>query len=208
MKRKFRLNTFFPNYSALVCLLYALFTIIYTFLIYFLEKVSISSTTIINLAINVIFYSIVGLYFYRSKGGNKGASLYAMLCLGICTYIIPFIFSIIEDLLNLTISLSFITLLSSFGIGLIYSIILIVFSRTKKESIKIALIVLGAILLILGIISFGISLYSFIEMFNIYFNEYGISLVPILISVLSLATSFFEYILFPIIFLLFPIYLI
>ena len=150
-KRRGNFVTTFAVSSAAICLVYILLNIVTLLVTLITTKTNIDSLDIISLAINICFYCLVALYFYRARSGNGGSAYYAMLCLALATYLIPFIMQIITGILTL----SFNTMILSISLiaGIIYAIILILESRGHKKAYVIVLIILGIILLISGLSS-------------------------------------------------------
>ncbi len=201
--RRINFKNGFLTYATLISLLYALFSIVSIFLSVYFQGSSYDTFSIISLAINVVFYCFIGFYFYRAKNsGNYGFALYAMLALAISTYLIPLIMFVIQNILALPFVIA--SLLTSLGIGVAYSIVLILESRKHKKGLIIALEVLGVILAIIGLISFIFSLINIIDAFIVAINT-GI-IENIIISIFNLLSSIIS-LGFPIIFGIFPFYL-
>lgn len=144
------LNTFAVS-AAAICLVYILLNIVTLLVTLITTRTNIDALDIISLAINICFYCLVALYFYRARNGNGGSAYYAMLCLALATYLIPFIMQIFTGIVTLNFSVMILSI--SLLAGIIYSIILILESRNHKKAYVITLIILGIILLISGLSS-------------------------------------------------------
>lgn len=138
------------NY-VLSCSVFSLLLVISSLVNIFVSMINhqnISIIDMVNLGINIIFFCFIGLYFYKARGGNYGFALYATLAYTISEYLIPLILYLIQGLL--TFSFSLVSLISIFGVGVAFTIILILESRNHKKGLIIALKVLGIILAVLN----------------------------------------------------------
>ncbi len=200
-RRNFQ-NTF-ATLGALTCLIYVLLSIVSLLVTLIVYKTNMNSMDIIFLAINICFYLVVALYFYRSRGGNLGGSYYAMLCLALATYLIPFIMTVIEEILTLNFNILIVSI--SLLSGIIYSIILILESRNHKKAYVITLIVLGIILLISGLTTLIAALWVDIE--NLINGLLTLGIGPLVLKILEILLSFVTFG-FSILFGTFPLLLI
>ena len=203
MKKRLNFNNGFLNFATIVCLMYVLFMILNLAVGAIVShNFDASALKILSLAVDILFYCLVAFYFYRAKGGASGSALYAMLSLAICTYLLPTILTLIEGIAHGDLY-RIIPIFSSLGVGIAYSIILIINSRNPKKGLMIAMFVLGIIL-------FGLAFYQF-------FVENG-SVVEAIGNALlnSRIDLFFQYLItfiynffsfgFAIIFMLYPVY--
>lgn len=198
MKRKFNLEKNFPILGAISCIVYVLFKIISLFFAIFINKESVDTLDIIELAIDIMFYMLVAYYFYKYR--SRGSSNYAMLMLLITTYLIPFIISVIES--AVTLSLYFVSVGILLGLGIAYSIILILNSKKEKKGYRITMLVLGILMVIGGIYGFGVILSGLVDLF-IYYEPTTSSIIAYVLSVVDAFISLMFYVLF----MLYPIYL-
>ena len=202
MKKRLNFSNGFLNFATIVCLMYVLFMILDLVVRAIVShNVNLSGLNIFSLAIDVIFYCLVAFYFYRAKGGDNGSALYAMLCLAICTYLIPTIMMLLEGMFSG--NLIIIPILSSLAIGIAYSIILIINSRKPKKGLLIALVVLGIILFALACYQFFLDNGSVVEalgnsLLNLRFDLFFQYLITFISNFFSFG--------FAIIFMLYPIY--
>ena len=202
MARRIRnLNGAFSVGAAAVCLIYILLNIVSLLVNLIVFRTNIDTMSIISLAINVCFYCLVALYFYRSKGGS--GSYYAMLCLALATYLIPFIMNIIIGIISFNFNVMILSI--SLIAGIAYSILLILESRNHKKWYVITLIILGIILLISGLSSLINDLWINIDYLITNILNLGIgNLISKILNILLIIVNFG----FSLIFAIFPLLLI
>lgn len=167
-----KLSKKFLTIAIAVCLGNALFSIISLLLSALIVsgETSTSSTTIfssiVSLAINVLFYVMIAFEFKKAKDGNKSYATTAVLTLALCDFIIPlftsFLVNLIYDgLMNAILEMVFLLLTTAFGV--VYSIFLILDLRHHKNSYVLVMKVFGVFLLLIGIASFVVTTTSMIS---------------------------------------------
>ena len=111
--------------------------------------------SLINYAINIIFYLIVCSYFAR--GRINSAFIYLGICiLLISSYVIPAIFQLIDNITSLFIDWGnpqFYLLSLGMILGIVYFVILVLNNKERRKNYTTALIVFGTIMFVLAILT-------------------------------------------------------
>ncbi len=111
--------------------------------------------SLINYAINIIFYLIVCSYFAR--GRTNSAFIYLGICiLLISSYVIPAIFQLIDNITSLFIDWGdpqFYLLSLGMILGIVYFVILVLNNKERRKNYTTALIVFGTIMFVLAILT-------------------------------------------------------
>ncbi len=111
--------------------------------------------SLINYAINIIFYLIVCSYFAR--GRTNSAFIYLGICiLLISSYVIPAIFQLIDNITSLFIDWGdpqFYLLSIGMILGIVYFVILVLNNKERRKNYTTALIVFGTIMFVLAILT-------------------------------------------------------
>lgn len=194
--RQEKVNKAYLNIGMWSCLISALLEVVSCATSLLIKQsdgvISIASSDILTYFINTIFYLTIGNYFYRSKSDYRGRVLTAVLMLAISTYILPAIITLIFGVLDYGIQffqtyvLMLSTLLIGTTCGIIYTIALILYSRDPyKKSRYTFLFVMGIILLIFGIIHFGLNLYFYIDLYFIYLSNVSLLDVKQIIYIIT-----------------------
>lgn len=195
-KRRTSLLKSFPIIGCVTCILYVLVEIIGLLVSGLFYKTSIATETLLNVAIDIIFYLSIAGIFYKQR--NKSGMTYAMLILAIATYLIPLIMALIT---TFSITYFLIYLLATI-LGVSYSIILIINTRRSKKGLRIALIVLGTLILVYSLYSNVFMISGLID--SMIYNDLTMSqLFTFIISIISSIIS----IGFSLLYFLYPLYL-
>ena len=180
--RQEKINKVYLNIGMWSCLISALLEIVSCATSLLIKNsdgvITISSSNILTYFINTIFYLTIGNYFYRSKNDYKGRVLTAVLMLTISTYILPVIINLVFGVFSDGIQFikTYLLLLCTMFIGstcgIIYTIALILYSRDPyKKGRYNFLFVMGIILLVFGVIDFGLNLYFYIDLYFEYLSN-------------------------------------
>lgn len=117
--------------------------------------------SMVNSAINVVFYIFICSYFM--KGKNNPYYIYvAILSLIISDYVLPLIFGFIIDFSSMIATLSFNLFIIPISLicGLLYFIFMYLEKRNYHKSYVITMEVCSIILFVLGLISLGVGIYG------------------------------------------------
>jgi len=210
MRMRLRINQDgLARVGAILCGTFALFQL-FSFCISVFVYKDTSFNNILSRAIDVIFYIYICSYFMKAKS-NFYYSYIAILCLLISTYVLPLIFSIIQLLASTIVTggLNFIIPSISLIAGVVYFILMVMERKKNNPKYITALIVVGSILLVLGVISAVFVFYSgiitIIQNASLYSEIFDL-IMKDLIAIISMISSIVS-IGFALIYFMYPIIL-
>lgn len=191
-----KINKVYLNIGMWSCLISALLEIVSCATSLLIKNsegvITISSSDILIYFINTIFYLTIGNYFYRSKNDYKGRVLTAVLMLTISTYILPAIINLVFGVFEYGIQffqtylLLLCTMLIGTTCGIIYTIALILYSRDPYKKARYNfLFVMGIILLVFGVIGFGLNLYFYIDLYFAYLSNVSLLDIKQIVYIIS-----------------------
>jgi hypothetical protein len=124
----------------------------------------ITTTGILNYAINIIFYIIIAMNFNKAKG-NFYFAYVAILMLIISDYVFPAIIDLISVISSsiINMQIDFYILSVSTILGIIYFILLCLENKKRSSGYLVGLIVVGSIMFVLGLVSFILTTISGVQ---------------------------------------------